>query len=76
MSPYGVSRDGMMAIGGKLAFLGIVSQTPGQVQEIDVTVPGSARPIHLRTRSCVGSIGVVEPASKILKLLNGDNAKR
>lgn len=80
--PTGMTRDGNFQIGGGLAFLGIVSQ--GRKQPMPLTaggqkieIPGPKGPTTLVSESWMG-IGVVEPASRVLRLLEraADSPKR
>lgn len=52
------------------ALLGLVSKIPVQYPLVTLTNPNLPEPIQLRTQiKGVGSIGIIEPASKVVKLL-------
>jgi len=70
MFPFGLKKDGGINIlGGKPALLGIVSQ--GAAQDIQATVSGPRGPIAMHAPVVgIGAVGVIEPASKIAKLLS------
>lgn len=71
--PSGMTRDGNFQIGGRLAFLGIVSRGPRQPTPLtaggqNIEVQGPKGSTTLVSESWMG-IGVVEPASRVLRLL-------
>jgi hypothetical protein len=69
--PIGLSREGAAFGGNRVVLLGLVSRGPLQQSDLELRVPGTAEPIHIKTQiSGVGGIGVVVPASKITELLN------
>ena len=65
----GLNRFGGFGIGGGLALVGIVSKGP--VQDVNLQMSpalGPAQNLHLQIKG-LGSIGVIEPASKAKKLV-------
>jgi len=69
--PIGLSREGMALGGQKPTLLGLVSAGPIQQTDMELRVPGATDPIRFKAETVgVGGIGIVAPASKILKLLN------
>jgi len=73
--PGGFDKFGNFNIGGRPALLGIVVEAPGQSQEVSLNVPGVRTPLILHQEIPVGGTGVVEPASKVSKLLQSLEAK-
>jgi hypothetical protein len=84
--PTGVTRGGSFSLGGKVAFLGILSQGP--IQNEPVTVDGqpvsfqppgqilpSNHPLNVQIQG-IGGIGIVEPASKVLALVHSLQTKK
>ena len=63
------TRDGGIRAGGP-SLLGIVIEAPGQKGDFDLQVPGQRVPLHITQEIPVGGTGVVEPASKVKKLLD------
>lgn len=74
--PSGLTREGGFAMGGRAALLGIVSKAPGQFQEMELRVPGVLVPLKLRQQIPLGGTGVVEPVSKVTRLLDSLRSKR
>jgi V8-like Glu-specific endopeptidase len=82
--PTGLTREGAFALGGRVAFLGIVSKGPTQDESVTVNgipillpdAPGKS-PVPMRVRVVgVGGIGVIEPASKVLLLVQSFQGKK
>jgi hypothetical protein len=68
--PVGLSREGAAFGGTRVVLLGLVSKGPVQQTDLELRVPGTVEPIHIKTQiSGIGGIGVVVPASKIAELL-------
>ena len=67
--PGGFDKHGTLMLGGRAALLGIVSQAPGQAQDIELRVPGNLLPLRLHQEIPLGGTGVVVPASKVAQLL-------
>jgi len=68
-APMTPTRDGGIGAGGP-SLLGIVIEAPGQKGDFDLQVPGQRVPLHITQEIPVGGTGVVEPASKVKKLLD------
>jgi hypothetical protein len=68
--PVGLSELGASGLPTLPYLLGIVSQAPGQMQDISLTVPGVVLPLRLRQTIPLGGTGVIVPASKISELLH------
>ncbi|MGB9071464.1 MAG: serine protease [Terriglobales bacterium] len=68
-TPLNTTPQGGIALGGSTYLLGIVIEAPGQEGEYDLRVPGQRTPLHIKQKIPLGGTGVVEPASKIRKLL-------
>lgn len=71
--PTGIDQFGNLNVGGKVAFLGLVSQgrkeaNPLYAGDKIITMPGPKGPVALVSEQWVG-IGVVEPAAKVRELL-------
>jgi hypothetical protein len=82
--PVGLTREGAFAAGGRIAFLGIV--TRGPIQDELVTADGkpisfavepgkSPAPMRVRVVG-IGGIGVTEPASKVLLLVQSFQGRK
>ncbi len=67
--PSGYNKQGTLVLGGQAVLLGIVSQAPGQVQDLELRVPGNFLPLKIHQEIPVGGTGVVVPATKVLQLL-------
>ena len=72
--PTGTDRHGNFVVGGKVAFLGIISE--GRTQELPLTaggkeiqIQGEKGPQTLLSANFIG-IGVVEPAARVKELLS------
>jgi hypothetical protein len=73
--PFGIRQDGNFDVGGRAAFLGIVTQTKGQYFPVlekngnePIKIIGEKGPIEIVSPHLVG-IGLVEPASRVRELL-------
>ncbi len=71
--PTGIDRNGNLSLGGKVAFLGIISQGRKEINPLraagrQIELQGPAGPTALLTEQWVG-IGVVEPAERVKELL-------
>lgn len=71
--PTGLDRHGNLSLGGKVAFLGIISQgrkaiNPLRAAGREVELQGPAGPTAVLSEQWVG-IGVVEPAERVRELL-------
>ena len=82
--PTGLTREGSFVLGWRVAFLGIVSRGP--IQDELATADGKpikfaeapgeeAAPMRVRVVG-VGGIGVIEPASKVLALVQSFQEKK
>jgi V8-like Glu-specific endopeptidase len=84
--PTGLTKEGAFAVGGKAAFLGILSKVPAQNdpvtaygQALTFTPPGQIfSPSHPMTVQVagLGGIGIIEPASKVLLLVQSFQTKK
>jgi Trypsin-like peptidase domain len=68
--PVGLSERGAAGLPSLSYLLGIVSQAPGQLQDISLRVPGVMLPLQLHQMIPVGGTGGIVPASKIAELLH------
>ena len=71
--PTGIDRHGNFAIGGRVAFLGIVSQGRKQVMPLvaegkQIEIQGSQGPISVVTEQWIG-VGILEPPVRVAELL-------
>ncbi len=84
--PTGLTREGGFNFGGKATFLGIVSKVPLQNAPVTVdgqplmfTPPGQLpvpnHPVRVQVVG-VGGIGIIEPASKVLALVQSLQTKK
>lgn len=76
--PTGSDRHGNFAVGGRPAFLGIVSQgrrepTPVSAAGKHVEMQGPQGPVKLVSEGWIG-VGVIEPAARVLRLLTAAKA--
>jgi S1-C subfamily serine protease len=83
--PTGLTRAGAFSLGGKIAFLGILSKGPIQNepvtadgQPVSFQSPGQILPSNHQLNvqiQGIGGIGIIEPASKVLALVRSLQAK-
>ncbi len=69
LSKTGAGGPGMGGLPLLPKLLGIVSQAPGQVQDINLRVPGVMLPLALHQVVPFGGTGVIVPISKVVRLL-------
>lgn len=74
--PTGLDKRGNFVVGGRVALLGLVSEAPGQNQEITLRVPGVLAPLQLTQVVPLGGTGIIVPASKIPELLKSVAARK
>ena len=73
--PTGMRRDGSFAVGGRSAFLGVVSSVARQLVEVEKTmfsledVKADSSDTHFKSFDYMG-LGVIEPAQRVQELLN------
>jgi S1-C subfamily serine protease len=67
--PGGITPQGGFDLGGRSVLLGIVIQAPGQSGDYQLKVPGQLQPLKIHQEIPVGGTGIVEPASKVAKLI-------
>jgi len=70
--PVGIRKDGKFdyLTGGKLKLLGVVSQIPAEEISTVVSNPRLGKVESRTVVTGIGAIGIIEPASKIAKLIN------
>jgi hypothetical protein len=74
--PSGFDKQGNLGVGGRAALLGIAIQAPGQSADLELRVPGQRLPLKLHQEIPLGGTGIVEPASKVAKLLDSLSPKQ
>ncbi len=84
--PTGLTKAGAFSVGGKIAFLGILSQGPIQNEPVTADgkpvsfqAPGKTLPskheLNVQIQG-IGGIGIIEPASKVLALVRSLQTKK
>jgi S1-C subfamily serine protease len=74
--PTGSNKEGGFVSGGRAVLLGIVSKAPGQFQDLELKVPGVLLPLKIHQEIPLGGTGIVEPVSKVTRLLDSLRSKK